>query len=25
VLGPRDLPLHIVPAKPKTLDGWRFA
>jgi Cupin superfamily protein len=25
VLGPRDLPLCIVPARPKTLDGWRFA
>ena len=25
VLGPRDLPLRIVPARPKTLDGWRFA
>ncbi|HTY80197.1 MAG TPA: cupin domain-containing protein [Candidatus Bathyarchaeia archaeon] len=25
VLGSRDLPLRIVPAKPHTLDGWRFA
>ena len=25
VLGSRDLPLRIVPARPKTLDGWRFA
>jgi hypothetical protein len=25
VLGPRDLPLRIVPAHPERLDGWRFA
>jgi len=25
VLGPRDLPLRIVPDRPETLDGWRFA
>ena len=25
VLGPRDLPLRIVPANAKALDGWRFA
>lgn len=25
VLGSRDLPLRIVPARPKSLDGWRFA
>jgi hypothetical protein len=25
VLGPRELPLRIVPARPKGLDGWRFA
>ena len=25
VLGPRELPLRIVPARPKNLDGWRFA
>lgn len=25
VLGSRDLPLRIVPARPKNLDGWRFA
>jgi hypothetical protein len=25
VLGSRDLPLRIVPARPESLDGWRFA
>lgn len=25
ILGPRDLPMRIVPQRPKTLDGWRFA
>ena len=25
VLGPHDLPLRIVPAHLRTLDGWRFA
>jgi mannose-6-phosphate isomerase-like protein (cupin superfamily) len=25
ILGPRDLPLRIVPSKPRALDGWRFA
>jgi mannose-6-phosphate isomerase-like protein (cupin superfamily) len=25
ILGPRDLPLRIVPANPRALDGWRFA
>ena len=25
VIGPRDLPLRIVPAEPEALDGWRFA
>jgi mannose-6-phosphate isomerase-like protein (cupin superfamily) len=25
VLGPRDLPLRIVPKNPRALDGWRFA
>jgi hypothetical protein len=25
ILGPRDLPLRIVPKDPRTLDGWRFA
>ena len=25
ILGPRDLPLRIVPQKPKALEGWRFA
>ncbi|HET7874537.1 MAG TPA: cupin domain-containing protein [Methylomirabilota bacterium] len=25
ILGPRDLPLRIVPAEPKALDGWNFA
>ena len=25
ILAPQDLPLRIVPAKPGTLDGWRFA
>jgi hypothetical protein len=25
ILGPRDLPLRIVPRRPRTLDGWRFA
>ena len=25
ILGPRDLPLRIVPTKPRALDGWRFA
>lgn len=24
VLAPRDLPLRILPAAPKELDGWRF-
>jgi mannose-6-phosphate isomerase-like protein (cupin superfamily) len=25
ILGPRDLPLRIVPEHPRALDGWRFA
>jgi hypothetical protein len=25
ILGPRDLPLRIVPSNPRALDGWRFA
>ncbi len=25
ILGPRDLPLRIVPNAPRALDGWRFA
>jgi len=25
ILGPRDLPLRIVPRRPRALDGWRFA
>ena len=25
ILGPRDLPLRIVPKTPRALDGWRFA
>ena len=25
LLGPRDLPLRIVPKDPRALDGWRFA
>jgi len=25
ILGPQDLPLRIVPAAPRALDGWRFA
>jgi mannose-6-phosphate isomerase-like protein (cupin superfamily) len=25
ILGPRDLPLRIVPRRPRTLDGWGFA
>jgi hypothetical protein len=25
LLGPRDLPLRIVPDDPEALDGWRFA
>ena len=25
VLGPRDLPLRLVPTDPGALDGWRFA
>jgi cupin superfamily protein len=25
ILGPRDLPLRIVPQRPRALDGWRFA
>jgi len=25
ILGPRDLPLRIVPKHPRALDGWRFA
>ncbi len=24
IVGPRDLPLRILPANPRTLDGWRF-
>ena len=24
ILGPRDLPLRIVPENPRALDGWRF-
>ncbi len=25
ILGPRDLPVRIVPLRPRALDGWRFA
>ena len=25
ILGPRDLPLRIVPKHPRALEGWRFA
>ena len=25
LIGPRDLPLRIIPADPDALDGWRFA
>jgi hypothetical protein len=25
LVGPEDLPLTIVPARPRALDGWRFA
>jgi hypothetical protein len=25
ILGPRNLPLRIVPKHPRALDGWRFA
>ena len=25
IVGPRDLPLSILPADPRALDGWRFA
>jgi hypothetical protein len=25
ILGPRDLPLRIIPQDPRALDGWRFA
>ena len=25
LVAPRDLPLRIIPAAPKDLDGWRFA
>jgi hypothetical protein len=25
LIAPRDLPLRIIPAEPKALDGWRFA
>jgi hypothetical protein len=25
VLAPRDVPLRIVPERPRALDGWRFA
>jgi hypothetical protein len=25
IVAPQDLPLRIVPAAPRTLDGWRFA
>ena len=25
ILGPRDLPLRIIPKNPRALDGWRFA
>jgi len=25
ILGPRDLPLRILPKRRLTLDGWRFA
>jgi hypothetical protein len=24
LLAPRDLPLRIVPADPRALEGWRF-
>ena len=24
IVGPRDLPLRILPANPRALDGWRF-
>jgi mannose-6-phosphate isomerase-like protein (cupin superfamily) len=25
LVGPRDLPLRIIPTNPRALDGWRFA
>lgn len=25
IVGPRDLPLRIIPASPRALDGWTFA
>jgi hypothetical protein len=25
LVGPRELPLWIIPADPDALDGWRFA
>jgi hypothetical protein len=25
ILAGRDLPVRIVPQRPKALDGWRFA
>ncbi len=25
LVGPRDLPLWIIPSDPDALDGWRFA
>jgi hypothetical protein len=25
LLGPEDLPLRILPDRPRALDGWRFA
>ena len=25
IVGPRDLPLRIIPDSPRELDGWRFA
>jgi hypothetical protein len=25
LVGPRELPLRIIPADPEALDGWRFA
>jgi hypothetical protein len=25
IVAPQDLPLRIIPADPRTLDGWRFA
>jgi hypothetical protein len=24
IVGPRDLPLRIVPDEPRALDGWQF-